>query len=412
MQEWTDIWECARREWRRRTGRFLTNLLGFLLAVGLMVVLVHVLSLSRGAEAQVMEQTGTNFIGFVPEFVATGAVAVEPRVRSGDPNEDFIVNTILSRPFPLTKVPEVKALPMVVETSPMLFFRLRDPAKSHYYTIGGFDPASVLAVGENCCAPTEVIAGTFLQSGQASAGVLIEENFAYSWRLKVGDPIDVGGSSFVVQGIINTGTRPVKADIYLLFTAAEELVNRALKTPIASAANIVLVRIDSSKNQDAAMAAVKKVLGGGILSTYSCADVALTVAGISERAIWMMNFLALLSAVLISLKAQAGHVLERSRDIGILKAIGWTSRRIVAQILVESVVSAGIGGVAGCLLGTAVFLLLPAAWVPAAELVPRTVLPEVLLLGMLVSLGGGIIAGAIPGWLAARQTPMAALRHH
>jgi putative ABC transport system permease protein len=104
-------------------------------------------------------------------------------------------------------------------------------------------------------------------------------------------------------------------------------------------------------------------------------------------------------------------VTERTREIGIRKAIGAGSPAILKQFLIESTLLGGIGGLGGALLGTAIVLV-------AAELIPRfapdfgtpEVSPVAILVAMGVSLGIGLLAGGYPAARAARMRPIEALR--
>ena len=99
-------------------------------------------------------------------------------------------------------------------------------------------------------------------------------------------------------------------------------------------------------------------------------------------------------------------VTERTREIGIRRALGAKRRHIVTQFLVETVVLSGAGGIAGVALG----LLIP-------ELVERfsdmrtivTAGAPVLALG--ISVATGVIFGIYPAWRAATMDPVEALRH-
>ena len=57
--------------------------------------------------------------------------------------------------------------------------------------------------------------------------------------------------------------------------------------------------------------------------------------------------IAILIAVLIAFKTMAGNVAERTREIGVLKAVGWTRRNVTLQLLTESVVQCLVAGIVG-----------------------------------------------------------------
>jgi putative ABC transport system permease protein len=98
-------------------------------------------------------------------------------------------------------------------------------------------------------------------------------------------------------------------------------------------------------------------------------------------------------------------VAERTREIGIRKALGAKRRDIMAQFLVESATLSLIGAVFGILLGIGL-----AAAVKAATPLPATVAPWSVALSVIVGAGVGIAAGMYPASRASRLDPILALR--
>jgi putative ABC transport system permease protein len=106
-------------------------------------------------------------------------------------------------------------------------------------------------------------------------------------------------------------------------------------------------------------------------------------------------------------------VTERTREIGIRKAIGATRRAILEQFLIESLVLAGLGGVIGILVGIGLSVL-GAAVAPAfgptfATFAPAVTIPSVAI-SFAISLVIGLVAGGYPANRAARLRPIEALR--
>jgi putative ABC transport system permease protein len=132
------------------------------------------------------------------------------------------------------------------------------------------------------------------------------------------------------------------------------------------------------------------------LFTASIAAISLVVGGIG-----------VLNIMLVS-------VTERTREIGIRKAIGATRRAILQQFLIESIVLAGLGGAIGVLIGVGLSLLgariAPAFGVTIGTFAPIVTFPSVAL-AFGVSLAIGLIAGGYPANRAARLRPVEALRY-
>ncbi|MGH3697464.1 MAG: ABC transporter permease [Pseudonocardiaceae bacterium] len=132
------------------------------------------------------------------------------------------------------------------------------------------------------------------------------------------------------------------------------------------------------------------------LFTASVAAISLVVGGIG-----------VLNIMLVS-------VTERTREIGIRKAIGATRRAILQQFLIESVVLAGLGGTIGILIGVGLSLLgaqiAPSLGSTFDTFAPRVTIPSILL-SFGISLAIGLIAGGYPANRAARLRPVEALRY-
>jgi putative ABC transport system permease protein len=99
-------------------------------------------------------------------------------------------------------------------------------------------------------------------------------------------------------------------------------------------------------------------------------------------------------------------VTERTREIGIRRALGAKRRHIVTQFLVETVVLSVGGG----LLGVALGLVIPVI-VQATAHMRTIVTPSAPLLAFLISAGVGVVFGLYPAARAARMDPVEALRH-
>jgi putative ABC transport system permease protein len=132
----------------------------------------------------------------------------------------------------------------------------------------------------------------------------------------------------------------------------------------------------------------KAITGGITLAMLFISSIALLVGGVGVMNIMLVS------------------VTERTREIGIRKAIGAVRRDIVQQFLMEAMTLSGIGGVIGILLGLGI------AWiVRAMEMLPTTTPLWSIVVGFVVSVSIGLFFGIYPAFKAARLNPIEALRY-
>jgi putative ABC transport system permease protein len=140
--------------------------------------------------------------------------------------------------------------------------------------------------------------------------------------------------------------------------------------------------------QDQILDLFNKMSGAFFLVMIALSAVGLLVGGIGVMAVMMIS------------------VTERTREIGIRKAVGATRRDILQQFLVEAATLTGIGGVAGILMG-----LLVGRAANAAMRISSNPPLDLTLLAVFVSVSIGIVFGLLPARRAAQLDPIEALRY-
>ena len=297
------------------------------------------------------------------------------------------------------------------------------------YTIGGVDP---LQREIGLVTPSLVTKGRFLRSANEA---LVGTSYAKRQGLKIGSTIDLNGTTVKVVGLVKPPLGGQSADVYI---AQKQLQTLAKQKGLA---NVVLVRADSSSNVASVQAEIEQALGEGA-QVSSAKQVADSINGSLVDASDLAHNLGVLLAVLAAGAAfllaallTLSSIGKRVREIGTLKALGWSQRLVVRQVVGESVVIAALGGLLGVGLGVLAALAvdafgptLDASTTTGAgdglfglgQALTRTTSTAVsldapltlplLLLGFGLAVAGGLVAGTAGALRAARLRPADALR--
>jgi putative ABC transport system permease protein len=147
-------------------------------------------------------------------------------------------------------------------------------------------------------------------------------------------------------------------------------------------------RDDFSINKmDTLMSAYNNVMGVVVLIGLIITSISLFVGGIGVMNIMFVS------------------VTERTREIGIRKAIGATKKTILTQFLFESSSICLLGGLIGLLMAFGVTKLIN------AFLLPASISPDIVVVALVISIMVGVLSGVIPAYRASRLNPIEALRY-
>jgi len=125
---------------------------------------------------------------------------------------------------------------------------------------------------------------------------------------------------------------------------------------------------------------------------------------------WLTSAVALLIGGFGMMNTMIMSVHERTREIGILRAIGWGRSRVVRMILLEALVIGVIGAVVGGI-GASILVRLLTKVPIVSGLIDGRIEPRFFLYGLLLALAVGLIGGLLPAYRASRLLPTVALRY-
>ena len=143
----------------------------------------------------------------------------------------------------------------------------------------------------------------------------------------------------------------------------------------------------------------------GITSQDSLLDIYNQLTGATALVLTAISFVALMIGGIGVMNIMLVSVTERTKEIGVRKAVGATRSNILSQFLIEAVVLTGIGGLAGLAVGELLAFLIN-KYSPLPAFVPIWA----IAVGIGISAGIGIVFGLWPAWKAARLDPIEALR--
>src|SRR5215467_4228811 len=181
---------------------------------------------------------------------------------------------------------------------------------------------------------------------------VIDSSYARQSKLITGSKINVGGTSFKVIGIVRQPQGGSPANVYIPLGRAQALAN--MKNQV----NTIYVAASSSTMISAVSKEITHVTPKATVTTSSdlANEVTGSLASASSLARNLGKWLAiavLAAAFLLASLLTMSAVSRRVREFGTLKALGWRSRRIVGQVLGESITIGIIGGLGGIVLGFA-----------------------------------------------------------
>ena len=252
----------------------------------------------------------------------------------------------------------------------------------------------------------KLISGRMPQDAMEDA-VVLGQTAAEILKKKVDDPIQIEAKELKVVGIVKGGALVEDGSVILSLALLQEI------TGAPNQINAIDVRATpgASEQQIAELTQriqqlVPKVRAITVSEHLSNAEGFRIIKAMS----WGTSLLAILVGVLGVMNTMLMTVFERTHEICVLLAVGWTRGRIMRMILYESALLGLFGGVVGVALGAIGVKLLSATPAIRGLLQPDLSIP-LLGLSVVIAVAVGVISGLYPAWRSSRLTPSLALQN-
>jgi putative ABC transport system permease protein len=291
---------------------------------------------------------------------------------------------------------------------------------------------------------------SFTAADAGSDVAVVDSGYAASNNLKVGSTITIGGVKFTVIGIVRQPQSGSPNDVYIPLGRAQTLkAGPGGGSAETGDVNTIYVTAASAADIPAVQHEIAKLLPHATVTTASslASEVTGSVSSVAKLAGDLGKWLAILvliAAFAVACLLTMAAVARRVAEFGTLKAIGWRTRRIVAQVLGESVAMGLVGAAVGVGLGFAgaaiinkVAPKLPVT-VPtssgtffqaqsigpggvsrtsspgtASHVVTVPLHPSItvglIVLAVVLAVAGGLLAGSFGSWRIARLRPVDAI---
>ena len=264
------------------------------------------------------------------------------------------------------------------------------------YTLYGANPDDLSIVG------ITNINGSIYKND--SEELIVGKNLAEEENYTVGDKIDVYGNNYTITGIFETGSIFYDSAMYTSLTKIQNLTDNEGEI------STIFVKINKDAQLDTVNDKIKTDYNN-TLTTITTEEMAQTIddtLGMINSATTAIEALAIIIGGLGVINTMMMTVYERTREIGVLKSVGWTKKRILTMIMGESIVLTIISGIIGSILGVLAVIILFSIGDGDMTLVYDI---NIFIKAFAVALTVGILGGLYPAIKASRLSPTEALRY-
>ena len=235
----------------------------------------------------------------------------------------------------------------------------------------------------------------------------------FSKELRVGNKIEINKKEFKIVGILEeVGNNQDDNQINIPLEAAREVFNEPerVDTIVAQVKSKDDIP-DLQKKIEKELERKRKDTNFQVLTASQILEQINQVLGVIQVFLVGIAAISLLVGAIGIMNSMYTSVLERTKDIGIMKSIGARNSDILKIFLIESGLIGLVGGILGVVFGTIIALVIGTISKQSGFLLIIKIEPLVLLLGLLFAFVVGVISGVLPAMQASKLKPIDALRY-
>jgi len=345
----------------------------------------------------------------ITTFVALMSITLGMRSEIASIMDQFVGSSLMvsseisgSRPgVPGRMVDELAKIPDVDKTTGVIM---------SFYQVGDeFAPLIGIPAGQIMdMFPVSVVEGEDLVEGDDNL-CLIGAGFpeiAVGQKLLLTGVLTSGAVEIRVKGrLSSTGTPQMDTNVVMTLTAVQKMIN-------TQNVQIILVDCDSSVAGEVAEAIRDAYPEAEIIESQEILDMANQIFDIIDVVLVVLSAITLMVGAIGIMNTTMMNVLERTREIGIIKSIGGSRGQVVQIFITEALMISLIGGILGCLAAVGLVTVLSRLTIPLIGFELPYQFPEWLfVVGVAMAVGIGFGSALYPSTSAASVKPVEALRY-